>query len=52
MPVGLTPSQGEFAFRWPLISVALIVGIVAAVALVIVVQQPNTALLPVGSVKG
>ncbi len=52
LPVGITLYQGEFTFPWPVISAALIVGIVPVVALIIVFQQRIIAGLTAGGVKG
>jgi multiple sugar transport system permease protein len=52
LPVGITLYQGEFTFPWPVISAALIVGIVPVVALIVVFQQRVIAGLTAGGVKG
>jgi multiple sugar transport system permease protein len=52
LPVGITLYQGEFTFPWPVISAALIVGIVPVVTLIIVFQQRVIAGLTAGGVKG
>lgn len=52
LPVGITLYQGEFAFPWPVISAALVVGIVPVVALIVVFQQRVIAGLTAGGVKG
>jgi multiple sugar transport system permease protein len=52
LPVGITLYQGEFTFPWPVISAALIVGIVPVVSLIIVFQQRVIAGLTAGGVKG
>ena len=52
LPVGITLYQGEFTFPWPVISAALIVGIVPVVSLIIVFQQRVIAGLSAGGVKG
>ena len=52
LPVGITLYQGEFTFPWPVISAALIVGIVPVVTLIIVFQQRVIAGLSAGGVKG
>ena len=52
LPVGITLYQGEFTFPWPVISAALVVGIVPVVSLIIVFQQRVIAGLTAGGVKG
>lgn len=52
LPVGITLYQGEFAFPWPEISAALVVGIVPVTALIIVFQQRILSGLTAGGVKG
>jgi len=52
LPVGITLYQGEFAFPWPEISAALVVGIVPVTALIIFFQQQILSGLTAGGVKG
>jgi multiple sugar transport system permease protein len=52
LPVGITLYQGEFAFPWPVISAALVVGIVPVVVLIVLFQQRVIAGLTAGGVKG
>ncbi|HEY6430500.1 MAG TPA: carbohydrate ABC transporter permease [Acetobacteraceae bacterium] len=52
LPVGITLYQGEFAFPWPEISAALVVGIVPVTALIILFQQRILAGLTAGGIKG
>src|SRR4029453_11712356 len=39
LPVGITLYQGEFAFPWPVISAALVVGIVPVAVLIVIFQE-------------
>ena len=52
LPVGITLYQGEFAFPWPEISAALVVGIVPVTALILFFQQQILSGLTAGGVKG
>jgi multiple sugar transport system permease protein len=52
LPVGITLYQGEFTFPWPVISAALVIGIVPVVALIVLFQQRIIAGLTAGGVKG
>jgi multiple sugar transport system permease protein len=52
LPVGITLYQGEFTFPWPVISAALVVGIVPVVGLIVLFQQRIIAGLTAGGVKG
>jgi multiple sugar transport system permease protein len=52
LPVGITLYQGEFAFPWPTISAALVVGIVPVVAIIILFQRRVLSGLGAGGVKG
>jgi multiple sugar transport system permease protein len=52
LPVGLMLYQGEFSFPWPVISAALVVGIVPVAALIVIFQQRVIAGLTAGGVKG
>lgn len=50
--VGVNLYQGEFSFPWPLISAAIIVGVVPIVALIVIFQRRFVAGLTAGAVKG
>jgi multiple sugar transport system permease protein len=52
LPVGVTLYQGEFAFPWPVISAALIVGIVPVAVLIVVFQERVVSGLTSGGMKG
>jgi multiple sugar transport system permease protein len=52
LPVGITLYQGEFAFPWPVISAALVVGIVPVAVLIVMFQQRVISGLTAGGVKG
>jgi multiple sugar transport system permease protein len=52
LPVGITLYQGEFAFPWPVISAALVVGIVPLAALIVVFQERVVSGLTSGGLKG
>lgn len=52
LPVGVTLYQGEFAFPWPVISAALIVGIVPIAVLIVIFQERVVAGLTSGGMKG
>lgn len=52
LPVGITLYQGEFAFPWPIISAALVVGIVPVALVIMLFQQRVLAGLTAGGVKG
>jgi multiple sugar transport system permease protein len=52
LPVGITLYQGEFAVPWPVISAALVVGIVPVAALIVMFQQRVISGLTAGGVKG
>ena len=52
LPVGITLYQGEFAFPWPTISAALVVGIVPVIAIIVLFQQRILSGLTAGGVKG
>lgn len=52
LPVGILFYQGEFTFPWPLISAALIVGIVPLVVLIALSQQRLVGNLTAGGMKG
>jgi multiple sugar transport system permease protein len=52
LPVGITLYQGEFAFPWPVISAALVVGIVPVAALIVIFQERVVSGLTSGGIKG
>lgn len=52
LPVGITLYQGEFAFPWPVISAALIVGIVPVAILIVIFQERVVSGLTSGGIKG
>ncbi len=52
LPVGITLYQGEFAFPWPVISAALIVGIVPVAVLIVIFQDRVVSGLTSGGIKG
>jgi multiple sugar transport system permease protein len=52
LPVGITLYQGEFSFPWPVISAALVVGIVPVAVLIVLFQQRVLSGLTAGGVKG
>lgn len=52
LPVGIQMYQGEFTFPWPVISAALIVGIVPVAILIVIFQERVVAGLTTGGVKG
>lgn len=52
LPVGITLYQGEFAFPWPVISAALIVGIVPVAILIVIFQERVVSGLTSGGMKG
>lgn len=52
LPVGITLYQGEFAFPWPVISAALVVGIVPLAVLIVVFQERVVSGLTSGGLKG
>lgn len=52
LPVGITLYQGEFAFPWPVISAALVVGLVPVALLIAVFQERVVGGLTAGGVKG
>ena len=52
LPVGITLYQGEFSFPWPIISAALVVGIVPVAVLIVLFQQRVLSGLTAGGVKG
>jgi multiple sugar transport system permease protein len=52
LPVGITLYQGEFAFPWPVISAALVVGIVPLAVLIVIFQERVVSGLTAGGIKG
>ncbi|HEV7370834.1 carbohydrate ABC transporter permease [Arenibaculum sp.] len=52
LPVGITLYQGEFAFPWPVISAALVVGIVPVAVLIVLFQERVVSGLTSGGIKG
>lgn len=52
LPVGIQLYQGEFAFPWPVISAALVVGIVPIAALIVIFQGRVVSGLTAGGIKG
>lgn len=52
LPVGIQLYQGEFAFPWPVISAALVVGIVPVAVLIVLFQGRVVSGLAAGGVKG
>ena len=52
LPVGITLYQGEFAFPWPVISAALVVGIVPVAVLIVIFQERVVSGLTSGGIEG
>lgn len=52
LPVGITLYQGEFAFPWPVISAALVVGVVPVAVLIMIFQERVVSGLTAGGMKG
>jgi multiple sugar transport system permease protein len=52
LPVGIQLYQGEFAFPWPVISAALVVGIVPVAVLIVIFQERVVSGLTTGGIKG
>ena len=52
LPVGITLYQGEFAFPWPTISAALVVGVVPVAILIMIFQERVVSGLTAGGIKG
>ena len=52
LPVGITLYQGEFTFPWPVISAALVVGIVPVAILIMIFQERVVSGLTTGGIKG
>ncbi|WP_027487522.1 carbohydrate ABC transporter permease [Allorhizobium undicola] len=52
LPVGIQLYQGEFSFPWPVISAALVVGIVPVAILIVIFQERVVSGLTTGAIKG
>jgi multiple sugar transport system permease protein len=52
LPVGIQMYQGEFAFPWPTISAALVIGMVPVVIVILVFQERVVSGLTTGGLKG
>ena len=52
LPVDIQLYQGEFAFPWPVISAALVVGIVPVAVLIVIFQERVVSGLTAGGIKG
>jgi trehalose/maltose transport system permease protein len=52
LPVGIQLYQGEFTFPWPVISAALVVGIVPLAILIVIFQERVVSGLTSGGMKG
>lgn len=52
LSVGIQLYQGEFAFPWPVISAALVVGIVPVAILIVIFQERVVSGLTAGGIKG
>jgi multiple sugar transport system permease protein len=52
LPVGIQLYQGEFTFPWPVVSAALVVGIVPIAILIVIFQERVVAGLTSGGLKG
>ncbi|MEB3042980.1 carbohydrate ABC transporter permease [Rhizobium mulingense] len=52
LPVGIQLYQGEFAFPWPVISAALVAGIVPVAVLIVIFQERVVSGLTAGGIKG
>jgi multiple sugar transport system permease protein len=52
LPVGIQLYQGEFTFPWPVISAALVVGIVPVALLIVLFQERVVSGLTSGGIKG
>jgi multiple sugar transport system permease protein len=52
LPVGIQLYQGEFTFPWPVVSAALVVGIVPIAILIVIFQERVVAGLTSGGMKG
>ncbi len=52
LPVGIQMYQGEFAFPWPTISAALVIGMVPVVIVILLFQERVVSGLTAGGIKG
>jgi multiple sugar transport system permease protein len=52
LPVGIQLYQGEFTFPWPVVSAALVVGIVPIAILIVIFQERVVSGLTSGGLKG
>jgi multiple sugar transport system permease protein len=52
LPVGIQLYQGEFTFPWPVVSAALVVGIVPIAILIVIFQERVVSGLTSGGMKG
>ncbi len=52
LPVGIQMYQGEFAFPWPTISAALVIGMVPVVIVILIFQERVVSGLTAGGIKG
>jgi multiple sugar transport system permease protein len=52
LPVGIQMYQGEFAFPWPTISAALVIGMVPVVLVILLFQERVVSGLTAGGIKG
>jgi multiple sugar transport system permease protein len=52
LPVGIQMYQGEFAFPWPTISAALVIGLVPVVIVILIFQERVVSGLTAGGLKG
>ncbi len=52
LPVGIQMYQGEFAFPWPTISAALVIGLVPVVIVILLFQERVVSGLTAGGIKG
>jgi multiple sugar transport system permease protein len=52
LPVGIQMYQGEFAFPWPTISAALVIGMVPVVIVILLFQERVVSGLTAGGLKG
>jgi len=52
LPVGIQMYQGEFAFPWPTISAALVIGMIPVVIVILIFQERVVGGLTAGGLKG
>ncbi len=52
LPVGIQMYQGEFAFPWPTISAALVIGMIPVVIVILLFQERVVSGLTAGGLKG